>query len=196
MPINTLRQLKAHILSIPALLHSTRVRRVFNQLRERCYNITNCNIANRPELQWILRYAHKNRWKKERLNTINLVIMGLNMYDISLGLTPLTAASKHGRVTIPDDLEIWYDPKHKGALRVLDKAARTITGTDPARGGGVTRWQVWYTAAPGRGRIRVDFSTKPTHRGEKIMVARYAKRRNELRWPDGNRWQRIRTPAY
>ena len=82
---------------------------------------------------------------------------------------------------------MWFDPKHTGSLRVLDWDTLTLHGTDPSE----PYWKVPFSAM-GKDKIRVDFHPKRTHHGRVIMVASYAERRNELRWPDGNVWKRVR----
>lgn len=89
--------------------------------------------------------------------------------------------------------EVWFDPKHGGALRILDPKGKTITGTD--------RDKIWVThfEPVSAQDIRVDFSRKrrtALHHGRTVMVARYEQQRNRLVWPDGNVWLRIRSNVY
>ena len=85
-------------------------------------------------------------------------------------------------------MEIWFDRKHTGALRVVDTQRGIIHGSDPKE----ARWSVHFEALDAR-RMRVDFGTKRTHHGRRIMVAEYMRRKTELHWPDGNVWLRVRT---
>lgn len=84
-------------------------------------------------------------------------------------------------------LEFWYDPRHTGALRVVDHRAGRIRGSDPSE----ADWSVTFRRK-GPLLLVVDFSEKHTHRGQTNMVARYAERRSRLMWPDGNMWWRVR----
>ena len=82
-------------------------------------------------------------------------------------------------------MEFWYDPRHTGALRVI--SGTQISGSDPSE----KLWVV-QTRVLDDNSIEVDFRTKKTHHGKKIMKAIYKKRRSELHWPDGNVWLRMR----
>ena len=84
-------------------------------------------------------------------------------------------------------LEWWYDRRHTGALRVIHRHEGHILGSDPAE----PYWKVRFKTE-GSGQIVVDFATKRTHHGRRVMVATYRARRNELHWPDGNVWLRVR----
>lgn len=84
-------------------------------------------------------------------------------------------------------METWYDPRHTGALRVVDTDARKIHGTDPNE----TLWTVSYRPV-GERRIEVDFANKRTHHGRRVLTAEYTERRNALQWSDGNKWLRVR----
>ena len=82
--------------------------------------------------------------------------------------------------------EVWFDPRHTGALRILDPNTHRIHGTDPRE----PRWSVDYEPLSD-GRIRVNFASKATHHGARTMIAQYAERRRTIEWPDGNRWRRV-----
>ena len=91
--------------------------------------------------------------------------------------------------------EIWFDPNHGGALRVVSYnrggGGGTIRGTDRDK-----VWQTKFTCVRGGKSIRVDFSEKRRtahHGGTTVMVATYGDRRNTLSWPDKNVWHRVRS---
>lgn len=85
--------------------------------------------------------------------------------------------------------EFWYDSHHTGALRVVDHQQRCIHGSDP----GERYWTVSFAYVDAqKSGLRVDFASKRTHRGKRIMEPRYTQRRSVLHWPDGNEWRRIR----
>ena len=84
-------------------------------------------------------------------------------------------------------MEYWYDPRHTGALRVIHHGRGLMYGSDPAE----KSWTASVCAIDGAS-IEVDFARKKTHHGRRLMVAEYKKRRNELHWPDGNVWFRLR----
>lgn len=87
--------------------------------------------------------------------------------------------------------EVWFDPRHTGALRIIRYDSHgtngTIEGSDPAE----LRWTVPFERV-GRSEIAVDFAAKKTHHGRRHMRAVYTDRRNTLAWPDSNRWRRVR----
>lgn len=85
-------------------------------------------------------------------------------------------------------MEYWFDPRHTGALRVIDTQNKKIHGSDPQE----VQWSVPYVTDQGGRRIEVDFATKRTHHGRRILVAAYEGRRNVLHWSDGNKWLRVR----
>ena len=85
--------------------------------------------------------------------------------------------------------EYWYDARHTGALRVVDHDTLMIYGSDPKE----KEWRVPFEYVDAsRARLRVDFCSKKTHHGARVMEPTYAERRNVLRWPDGNEWRRLR----
>ena len=90
-------------------------------------------------------------------------------------------------MTSKKKIEYWFDKNHTGALRVLDYENNKIFGCDPKE----KDWIVSFTVID-KNKISVDFHSKDTHRGHKIMIASYSDRRNSLNWPDGNVWKRIR----
>lgn len=89
------------------------------------------------------------------------------------------------RKSIPG-MEFWYDSNHTGALRVVDKEASLIHGSDPNEKNWTAEFRTSHNS------MFVDFSKKRTHRGALQMEAVYRKNRNELHWPDGNVWKRMR----
>lgn len=84
-------------------------------------------------------------------------------------------------------MEYWFDPRHTGAIRVIDKQRQIIHGSDPNE----PLWEVTFECLDAQS-IRVDFSNKRTHHGRRVMTAHYAQRRSRLMWPDSNVWLRIR----
>ena len=90
----------------------------------------------------------------------------------------------------PSTREYWFDPRHTGALRVIDARAGVLYGSDPAE----PRWTAHVRRVDGGRALDVDFAPKRTHHGAREMRAVYEDRRNALAWPDGNRWLRIRVP--
>ena len=85
--------------------------------------------------------------------------------------------------------EFWYDSYHTGALRVVDHHRRRIHGSDPAE----RTWTVPFEYVDAKKSVlRVDFESKKTHRGRRIMDPRYIRQRQVLAWPDGNEWRRLR----
>lgn len=102
--------------------------------------------------------------------------------------------------------EFWYDPKHTGAIRAIDKINNIIYGSDPAE----KKW-IAYTSKEANNEMIVDFTPKKTHVHNKIFIAKYTNRRQNLEWyasrptvydNDGvkdkeeldNTWLRIRVP--
>jgi hypothetical protein len=93
--------------------------------------------------------------------------------------------------------EYWYDPKHTGALRIIDKKKNIIFGSDP----GEKKWRAYIEEISDTEMI-VDFGPKKTHRNYKIFVAKYTNRRQQLEWYAlgkggelDNTWLRIRVPV-
>ncbi|MEO1777027.1 MAG: hypothetical protein AAFS07_18965 [Pseudomonadota bacterium] len=81
----------------------------------------------------------------------------------------------------------WYfdvNPEHDGALRLVIQDMGTIVGMDPD----TDLWAVRYVHVPGG--IRVDFRSKPNHRGRVVLGARVASDPDRLVWEDGNVWYR------
>ena len=85
------------------------------------------------------------------------------------------------------NIEYWYDKNHTGALRILDNKKKLIYGGDPKE----LNWIVPFGKINSK-TIRVDWHSKKTHHGRKIMVATYKNRRNSIAWSDGNEWKRMR----
>lgn len=84
-------------------------------------------------------------------------------------------------------MEYWFDPRHTGALRIIDYNKRIIYGSDPNE----PMWSVTFEKVTDDA-IKVDFTNKKTHHGKTVMIAKYSNRRNDLNWPDTNRWLRLR----
>lgn len=94
-----------------------------------------------------------------------------------------------------NQFEFWYDPKHTGAIRAIDKTNNIIYGSDPAE----EKW-IAYTSKEANNEMRVDFTPKKTHVHNKIFIAKYTNRRQNLQWyvkdkeELDNTWLRIRVP--
>lgn len=65
-------------------------------------------------------------------------------------------------------MELWYDTHHTGALRIIDFNTHTITGSDPE----CQLWTVPFTFF-GKKKICIDFHSKPTHKKNKILYAKF-----------------------
>lgn len=85
------------------------------------------------------------------------------------------------------NLEYWYDKNHTGALRIVDYNKNLIFGGDPKE----LNWIVPFEKINSKN-LRVDWHSKKTHHGKKIMISTYKNRRNTMAWPDGNEWKRMR----
>lgn len=94
-----------------------------------------------------------------------------------------------------NQFEFWYDPKHTGAIRAIDKINNIIYGSDPAE----KKW-IAYTSKESNNEMIVDFTPKKTHVHNKIFIAKYTNRRQNLEWyvkdkeELDNTWLRIRVP--
>lgn len=94
-----------------------------------------------------------------------------------------------------NQFEFWYDPKHTGAIRAIDKINNIIYGSDPAE----KKW-IAYTSKEANNEMIVDFTPKKTHVHNKIFIAKYTNRRQNLEWyvkdkeELDNTWLRIRVP--
>jgi hypothetical protein len=94
-----------------------------------------------------------------------------------------------------DRYEYWYDPKHTGALRIIDKTKKIIYGSDP----GEKKW-IALIEYVSENEMIVDFGPKKTHRNNKIFNAKYTNRRQNIQWRArgktelDNTWLRIRVP--
>ena len=84
-------------------------------------------------------------------------------------------------------MEFWFDPRHTGALRIIDYKKGLIYGSDPNE----PHWVVSFEKITDDS-IKVNFENKKTHHGKQVMIAKYSNRRNNLNWPDTNVWLRIR----
>jgi len=87
-------------------------------------------------------------------------------------------------------VEYWFDTHHTGCIRIIDHDKKIIYGSDPAE----KYWRASFIYEPNTKNksLIIDFSTKRTHRVNKMMNARYMNNRNLLHWNDGNIWKRIR----
>ncbi len=65
-------------------------------------------------------------------------------------------------------MELWYDTHHKGAIRVINYKTQTITGSDPD----CDLWTVPFSFLSKK-KICIDFHSKPTHKKNKILYAKY-----------------------
>ena len=90
--------------------------------------------------------------------------------------------------------EYWYDPKHTGALRIIDLKNKIIYGSDPNE----KKWIVNFEFI-NNDKLKVNFKNKKTHRFSKILYATYSNRKNSLLWSNdeysknyGNEWKRLR----
>ena len=94
-----------------------------------------------------------------------------------------------------NQFEFWYDPKHTGAIRAIDKINNIIYGSDPAE----KKW-IAYISKEINNEMTVDFTPKKTHVHNKIFIAKYTNRRQNLEWyvkdkeELDNTWLRIRVP--
>ena len=86
-------------------------------------------------------------------------------------------------------MEFWYDPNHTGNLRILDHKKKIIYGSDPKE----KYWVVSFDYEDKNKKIlKVDFSNKKTHHGNKVLITKYEDRNMTLHWQDGNKWRRIK----
>lgn len=86
-------------------------------------------------------------------------------------------------------MEFWYDPNHTGNLRILDHKKGIIYGSDPKE----KYWVVSFEYEDKNKKIlKVDFSNKKTHHGNKTLITKYEDRNMTLHWQDGNKWRRIK----
>lgn len=85
--------------------------------------------------------------------------------------------------------ELWFDSRHQGAFRILDRSTCTIIGYDPRE----PYWSVSFTypVSHNKSVINVDFHSKKTHHGRKRLTATFSHRNTRLQWSDGNMWYRI-----
>ena len=84
-------------------------------------------------------------------------------------------------------MEYWYDPRHTGALRVIDTKKQIIYGSDPNE----PYWVVTYKKLNSHS-LEVHFDDKRTHHGKNVLVTNYEDRNMTLHWEDGNKWKRIK----
>ena len=85
-------------------------------------------------------------------------------------------------------MEYWYDPRHTGALRVIDTNKQVIYGSDPKE----HYWVVYYKKI-GPHTLEVHFDNKKTHHGKNVLITKYEDRNMTLHWEDGNKWKRMKT---
>jgi len=83
-------------------------------------------------------------------------------------------------------MEYWYDPRHTGAIRVIDHKNNKIYGSDPKE----PYWVVSFESI--NDCLIVDFRNKKTHHGKKMLKTNYENRNMTLHWEDGNKWRRIK----
>lgn len=85
--------------------------------------------------------------------------------------------------------QCWFDPRHTGALRVINFRSNRVQGSDP----GEAEWSCPFRFIGGDGwtGIEVDFQGKRSHKGKKKLVARFRARQTRLEWEDGNVWFRV-----
>ncbi len=87
-------------------------------------------------------------------------------------------------------MEFWYDPKHTGALRIIDHKKKQIYGSDPTE----PVWVVSFDMLKQKQKccLIVDFQNKDTHHGKNILKTTYEDRNMTLHWEDGNKWKRLK----
>lgn len=89
------------------------------------------------------------------------------------------------------DCWYWYDSHHTGCVRKMDMNTKKIYGSDPNE----FNWVVPFRFLENN-LIEIDFKSKRTHHGKRILTAKLQERNMKLRWSDGNTWYRIKHKGF